>query len=101
MLQVAMEASLHDTSMIGSSGSKTIEEVVPRLSRVIVEIGIDTQVEATPVFGVPLKLSLSKGSLLSLHFIFSLFFHLGHCYFIFSRVKVPSYLPFWLFFLLS
>ncbi|KAH0682686.1 hypothetical protein KY289_020438 [Solanum tuberosum] len=51
MLQVAMEASLHDTSMIGSSGSKPIEEVVPRLSRVIVEIGIDTQVEATPVFG--------------------------------------------------
>uniref|UniRef100_M1DEM3 Polyprotein protein n=1 Tax=Solanum tuberosum TaxID=4113 RepID=M1DEM3_SOLTU len=49
MLWVVMKASLCDTSMINSSGSKPIEEVVAHPSRVGVEMGIDAQVEVAPM----------------------------------------------------
>uniref|UniRef100_M1E1A6 Uncharacterized protein n=1 Tax=Solanum tuberosum TaxID=4113 RepID=M1E1A6_SOLTU len=45
---VATEASLCDTSMIGSSGSKPTDEVVTQPSGVGVEQGTDSQVEVTP-----------------------------------------------------
>uniref|UniRef100_M1DX64 Uncharacterized protein n=1 Tax=Solanum tuberosum TaxID=4113 RepID=M1DX64_SOLTU len=57
LLQVAIEASLRDTSMIGSSVSKPTEEIVAQPSRVGVEQGTDAQVKATQRPRVQLKLS--------------------------------------------
>lgn len=48
-VQVVTEACLRDTTMVGSSGSETAKETVSPTSMVRVELGIDAQVEATPV----------------------------------------------------
>ncbi|KAH0701923.1 hypothetical protein KY285_016201 [Solanum tuberosum] len=47
LLRVAIEASLRDTSMIGSSVSKPTKEIVAQPSRVGVEQGTNAQVKAT------------------------------------------------------
>jgi len=47
LVRVATEASLHDTSMIDSSGSHPTEEVVAKTSTAGVDLGTEGQIEAT------------------------------------------------------